>query len=97
MTNIIVTAYCACSLCCGKQAIGITASGVRPKAGTTIACNFLPFGTKVAIDNLGTRIVQDRLSRRYAARIDVYYSRHVDAKRFGISKRTITIIEYPKK
>ena len=39
------TAYCSCSKCCGKSD-GITASGRKASAGT-IACNWLPFGTKL--------------------------------------------------
>ena len=39
------TAYCSCSKCCGKSD-GITASGKQASTGT-IACNWLPFGTKL--------------------------------------------------
>ena len=41
------TAYCSCSKCCGKSD-GITASGRKASAGT-IACNWLPFGTKLKV------------------------------------------------
>lgn len=41
------TAYCSCPKCCGKSD-GITASGKRAHNGT-IACNWLPFGTKLII------------------------------------------------
>ena len=41
------TAYCSCKKCCGKSD-GITASGKKAKEGT-IACNWLPFGTKLRI------------------------------------------------
>ena len=42
------TAYCSCKLCCGKND-GITASGRKVSVGT-IACNWLPFGTKLRIE-----------------------------------------------
>lgn len=35
--NFRLTAYCSCSICCGRWANGYTASGVKPVAGRTIA------------------------------------------------------------
>ncbi|WP_371079079.1 3D domain-containing protein, partial [Salmonella enterica] len=65
-----VTAYCPCKRCCGKWSGGPTASGKMPKQGVTVACNWLPFGTRVSIEGLGERIVQDRMSKRFAHRMD---------------------------
>jgi len=87
-----VVAYCACVTCCGAHADGITASGVRPVQGITVAGpRSVPFGTRVFITGLGWRTVQDRTSRRYDGRWDVYFRSHRDAKQFGISRRTIQI------
>lgn len=46
------TAYCSCAKCCGKSD-GVTASGEQAKDGT-IACNWLPFGTKLRIAPQGS-------------------------------------------
>lgn len=92
MTNLIVTAYCACRLCCGASADGVTASGVEPVQGVTVAApRAVPFGTRVHIEGIGWRTVQDRTARRYDGRFDVYFTRHRDAVRFGKRKLKVTI------
>lgn len=95
MTNLIFTAYCACSVCCGPSAQGITANGNKPTQGITVAANFLPLGTKIQWNNR-TYIVQDRMARRFTNRVDVYFSSHKDAKQFGI-KRNQSITVIPKR
>jgi 3D (Asp-Asp-Asp) domain-containing protein len=95
LTNIILTAYCSCTLCCGKSD-GITASGLRVRAGETAACNFLPFGTRVSISGVGVRTITDRMARRYTNRIDIYFPSHAEARRFGIRTNTITLQSYAK-
>lgn len=47
----VATAYCSCKKCCGKTD-GITASGIKAHKGT-VACNWLPFGTKMTVRALG--------------------------------------------
>jgi 3D (Asp-Asp-Asp) domain-containing protein len=90
ITNFIITAYCACTICCGPRATGLAANGKPPVEGITVAGpRRLPLGTKVWIDGVGNRIVQDRLAKRYDNRFDVYFKRHDDAKRFGI--RTLKV------
>jgi len=85
-----VTAYCACVKCCGKWSGGPTASGARPQQGVTAAGpRALKFGTRIHIEGVGVRVVQDRLARKYDARFDVYFSDHQAALRFG--KRTLNV------
>lgn len=85
-----ITAYCACSKCCGQWSGGPTASGVYPKEGVTVAASrSIPFGTKIHIDGVGHRVVQDRLAKRYDSRIDVYFASHKDALKFGKQKRVV--------
>ena len=36
------------------------ANGNYPQAGYTVACNTLPFGTKIYIEGWGYRVVEDR-------------------------------------
>lgn len=98
MTNVIVaviTAYCACTKCCGSNAVGLTASGKPPVQGVTVAGpRNLPFGTVVYIEGVGRRVVQDRTARRYDGRFDVYFTKHADAVRFGIRTNRVWIAAY---
>ena len=89
---MIITAYCACCLCCGPRAAGLTASGVRPVEGITVAASrSIPLGTRIRLTVPGlwkarAFVVQDRLSRRYDNRLDIYFSRHSDAVKFGVKQ-----------
>ena len=93
LTNAIVTAYCACHICCGSwSATNKTVDGHTPKQGITVAASrSIPFGTKVLIDG-HTYIVQDRLAKRFDNRIDVYFNNHRDALVFGKKRRDVTVI-----
>lgn len=88
-----VTAYCSCEKCCGKWSnYNKTADGHTPKQGVTCAASrAIPFGTRLKIEGVGTRIVQDRLAVRYDSRIDIYFTNHTDALKFGKKKLKVTI------
>ena len=91
LTNLVVTAYCACQICCGKHATGLTADGHVPRQGITVAASrSLPFGTRLVI-NGHTYTVQDRLALAYDSRVDIYFKRHRDAKKFGQQTLTVAI------
>lgn len=78
-----VTAYCACSKCCG-WATGITASGARATANHTIAApSTFSFGTKVVINGI-TYTVEDRGGAIQGNRIDVYMDSHTEALQWGV-------------
>ncbi len=95
LTNITITAYCACKLCCGPHSGGPTASGVMPKQGVTVAASrSIAFGTVVFIPSIGQRTVQDRLSKRFDNRIDVFFADHTAAKSFGKRTNNVTIITH---
>ena len=87
------TAYCPCEKCCGKTD-GITASGAKATEGVTIAAdtNVLPMGTRVYIEGLGYRVVQDRGGAIQGAKIDIFYQNHNDALQFGRKTVEVTII-----
>jgi len=53
-----ITGYDICVQCCGKSD-GITASGTYATPGRTIAMKGYPYGTKVYIEGLGYRIIED--------------------------------------
>lgn len=86
-----VSAYCHCAVCCG-EAGQPTASGKMPKVGVTVAApRAIPFGTRLKIQNLGSRIVEDRAHEKYDHRIDVFMANHKEAKRFGVQKLKVTV------
>jgi 3D (Asp-Asp-Asp) domain-containing protein len=95
MTNLVITAYCACMICCGNTN-GITASGARAKVGVTCAANWVPLGTRLRIEGVGDRIVQDRMSTNYPSRVDVFFGRgeraHTAARRFGKRINNVKVI-----
>lgn len=91
MTNLIVTAYCACSLCCGPGAPKPTASGTFPKEGVTCASNLYPFGTILEIEGVGRRIVEDRMARGKRG-VDVFFKSHQAALAFGKSNLVVRVI-----
>ena len=77
-----LTAYCACSSCCGKSD-GITASGTKAQAGRTIAASKqFSFGTQLLI-NGNTYTVEDR-GNFGSNTIDIYMDNHSDALNFGV-------------
>lgn len=87
-----ITAYCHCSKCCGKTN-GITASGVKAVQGVTVAMSKdIPFGTKIYIDGIGERIVQDRGGAIKGNRIDLYFDSHQEALNFGRQTKDVTIL-----
>lgn len=88
----VITAYCPCQKCCGKTD-GITASGEKAVQGVTIATDkSIPFGTKVYIEGVGERIVQDRGGAIKENRIDLYFNDHQSALEFGRQTKEVTIL-----
>lgn len=93
ITNIFtVTAYCNCEKCCGKWSkYNKTASGHTPKQGITVAGpRKYKFGTKIQIEGVGERVIQDRLAKKYDNRIDLFFESHKEALKFG--KRSLAVI-----
>lgn len=90
-----ITYYCACEQCCGK-ATGITASGAKVQSGVTIAAdtNLLPFGTKVYIQGIGERVVQDRGGAIKGNVIDVYVPSHDYIPSVGTHYSDVWLVDY---
>lgn len=84
-----VTAYCACSKCCGSHANGITATGTTVTAGRTIAVdkNVIPLGTTVYIN--GVPYVAEDTGVR-GKTIDLYMESHSAALQWGVQYCTVT-------
>jgi 3D (Asp-Asp-Asp) domain-containing protein len=91
-----ITAYDACKKCCGKTD-GITASGKKACYGM-VACNWLPFGTRIKIEGLGVFVVADRGAKslfgdkkHHIKHLDVYFPTHKQAKKFGVKYLEVSI------
>lgn len=71
-----VTGYDTCAACCGKSD-GITASGTYAAAGRTVAASSeFDFGTRLWIDGIGERVVEDRGGAIGGGRLDVVCEDH---------------------
>ena len=79
--NFKLTAYCNCSICCGKWSGGPTASGTTPTQGRTVAMAGVPFGTKLII-NGKIYTVEDR-GTPYG-HVDIYMNDHDECNQFGV-------------
>ena len=86
---MLVTAYCPCPKCCGKNALGLTASG-RPISAANghfvAAPTNLPFGAKVSVPgyNHGRPVpVLDRGGAIKGTRLDVFFPTHDEARQWG--------------
>lgn len=59
-----------------------------------VACNFLPFGTKVVFPQLDPNkyyTVVDRMHERYNSRVDIWMKSHQEAEKFGKKYLTVEI------
>ena len=73
-----ITGYDTCYACCGKTD-GITASGTYATAGRTVAASSkFNFGTRLYIDGLGKRVVEDRGGAIGGGRLDVVCEDHAE-------------------
>ena len=86
-----LTAYCGCETCNGGNA-GITAMGVEPSEGWTVACNSLPLGTQISI-NGSTYEVQDT-GNMDDGTIDIFMNSHDEALNFGVQSADVYVISY---
>jgi 3D (Asp-Asp-Asp) domain-containing protein len=72
----------------------ITADGSHVRDGI-VACNFLPFGTKVRIPKLfGDKVfeVHDRMNKRFPYKMDFWMEELGDARQFGLRRADIEVV-----
>lgn len=72
----------------------ITANGQTVKDGI-VACNFLPFGTKVRFPELyGNKIfsVEDRMAAKNSHKVDIWFPSTWQAQSFGIQSAKVEIL-----
>lgn len=91
--EVDVTHYCACTLCCGENAAGITASGKRVSQGMVAMSSHYPFGTQIMINGI-MYTVEDRGGsgiENDISRVDIYVPDHNEALRLGRFRTTAQI------
>ena len=72
------------------------ANGNYPQAGYTIACNSLPFGTRVYISGAGFRTVEDRGPEWLGSEwLDVYMDDVNQCIQWGDQQRDVYVVEEP--
>ena len=78
-----LTAYCACSECCGKED-GITATGTVAQEGVTIAVDpdVIPLGAWVEIN--GHQYHAEDTGGFCGNHVDIYFESHDEACKFGL-------------
>lgn len=88
-----ITHYDDCSQCCGQWSGGNTASGVPPTVNHTVACNGLPFGTRLMI-NGQEYVIEDRGDSQMGDFwIDIFVGSHDEALARGMYSADVYIID----
>jgi 3D (Asp-Asp-Asp) domain-containing protein len=97
--TVLATGYCPCTECCGRNSPdagggGLTASGKRPHPGVTVAADWalFPPGTRLLIQDVGHRVVQDRGQEIVGSRIDIFFRSHPEAVAFGRRKVGVRVV-----
>lgn len=88
-----LTAYCTCSVCCGKYADGITATGTEATVGRTVAVDpdVIPYGSKIEI-NGHIFVAEDCGGLIKGNHIDILFPTHEIATEFGVQNAEVFII-----
>ena len=72
------------------------ATGRYPTEGYTVACNSLPLGTRVYIEGIGERVVEDRGATWHSdSWMDLYLGDVSACNEFGVQYRNVYVISYP--
>lgn len=89
--EVVATAYCPCSICCGPYANGITASGKKARPRHTIAVDaynpIVPMGTKVIIEGVTYTVEDTGNLNAHNTDFDIFYATHEACGEWG--KRTV--------
>ncbi len=71
---------------------GITATGVIPKAGVTIACDKEMLGKQIEIEGIGVRTCQDTGGKITEGRIDLYVDNIDEAYKWGVRELAYKVL-----
>jgi len=75
-----------------RKQVGVTASGTRAKRGTAAAdISVLPYGTVLEVPGYGYARVEDRGGAINGNRLDLWFSSHDEAKRWGRKKVKVKV------
>lgn len=79
------------------QARPITKTGICARAGRTIAVDpkVIPLGSRVYIEGIGERVAEDTGGGVKGHHIDLYLGSVPEARRFGVQRRTVTVLTSP--
>ena len=102
---MVTTGYCKCRKCCGwryvrgrpvdaagrPKKVGVTASGERARHGTIAADRSYPFGTVMFVPGYGYGRVEDRGGAIAGDRLDLFFSSHSQALKWGKRVREVKI------
>ena len=81
----LITAYTATGSPC--------ANGNYPTDGYTVACNSLDFGTKIYIDGIGERVVEDRDPSSLGSEwCDIYYDTRDECVQWGSQYKNVYLV-----
>jgi len=89
-----ITYYCGCKKCCGKTD-GITKLGTTATAGRTVGAdwNVIAPTTKIYIEGIGERVVEDTGEGIQGNHIDVFVEDHATALKLGRATRKVYEVE----
>lgn len=89
-----ITYYCGCEKCCGKTD-KITKLGTTATAGRTVGAdwNVIAPTTKIYIEGVGERVVEDTGGGIQDNHIDVYVDSHQEALNLGRATRKVYTVE----
>lgn len=81
--------------CVAYSGDGITSTGVKPKVGRTIAVDpkVIPYGSKVYIEGIGTRIAEDCGGGIKGKMIDIFMSSNAECIKHGRRKLKVYLIK----
>ncbi len=92
--EVLSTAYCPCTKCCGPNASGITRLGLPATKGViAVDPRVIPLGSRVYVDGYGFALAADTGSAIKGDRIDVCFATHDEALRWGMRNLKVYIIE----
>ena len=91
-----VTAYCPCTLCCGRKAEGITANGhiIRRGDRFVAAPKQYSFGTEIIVPHYnGAQPIKvlDRGGAIKGNRLDLFFASHTRAAKWGIKYLNVKV------
>ena len=88
----MITAYCPCAACCGPWATGCTSSGAPAVSNHTVACNILPAGSRILIDDVIFTVEDTGWSPYGDEWIDIFFDTHEEALQYGEKIRSVYLL-----